>query len=309
MQVRRIAIIGYGKIAQDQHAPSISNTAGLELVATVSRRGEAPKGIPAFPNMEALAASGLAVDTVAFCTPPQGRIDDALKAIGYGWDVLLEKPPAASVSEAQVLAERAKASGRVVFTTWHSQYNAAVDEAVRQLAGEEITSLHIEWREDVRKWHPGQQWIWQAGGFGVLDPGINALSIATKIVPVALTIESAALEIAANHQSPIAVELKFGGDLKGIGTASFDWRQCDCETWQIHIETSRKRLRIDKGGSDLWIDDQLAVSAASAEYPLIYQRFSELLRSRQSVVDLAPLQLAADIFLLGHRHTLPPFEG
>jgi hypothetical protein len=43
--------------------------------------------------------------------------------------------------------------------------------------------VEIVWHEDVRKWHPGQQWIWEPGGFGVFDPGINALSIATRIFP------------------------------------------------------------------------------------------------------------------------------
>ncbi len=37
-------------------------------------------------------------------------------------------------------------------------------------------------KEDVRRWHPGQDWIWEAGGFGVFDPGINALSILTEVL-------------------------------------------------------------------------------------------------------------------------------
>jgi hypothetical protein len=46
-----------------------------------------------------------------------------------------------------------------------------------------IYTVRIEWREDVRVWHPGQTWIWEPGGFGVSDPGINALSVATRILP------------------------------------------------------------------------------------------------------------------------------
>ena len=40
-----------------------------------------------------------------------------------------------------------------------------------------IRTLTVAWKEDVRIWHPGQAWIWKAGGLGVFDPGINALSI------------------------------------------------------------------------------------------------------------------------------------
>ena len=70
-------------------------------------------------------------------------------------------------------------------TTWHAQHHATVDAAARALAGKRVASMGIIWHEDVHKWHPGQDWIWQPGGFGVFDPGINAFSIATRISPAA----------------------------------------------------------------------------------------------------------------------------
>ena len=57
----------------------------------------------------------------------------------------------------------------------------AVAPAKAWLAGKTIKQAKIIWREDVRKWHPGQDWIFEAGGMGVFDPGINALSIMTDI--------------------------------------------------------------------------------------------------------------------------------
>ena len=50
----KIAIIGFGKIARDQHAPSIEETDGLELVATVSRQGHAPEDVATFLRAESL---------------------------------------------------------------------------------------------------------------------------------------------------------------------------------------------------------------------------------------------------------------
>ena len=40
MKPIKIAIIGYGKIASDQHVPSIAGNPRFELVATSSRSGE-----------------------------------------------------------------------------------------------------------------------------------------------------------------------------------------------------------------------------------------------------------------------------
>jgi D-galactose 1-dehydrogenase len=293
----RIAIVGYGKIAQDQHAPSIAETDGLELVATVSRRGDAPAGIPSFPTLDALAASDVVVDAVALCTPPEGRSQTSMAAADHGWDILLEKPPGATVAEVLALAEYVRNAGRIIYTTWHSQYNAAVDAAAERLARQDVLSMCIDWREDVNKWHPGQEWIWEAAGFGVFDPGINALSIATKIMPTPLSVKQAKLTFEDNHQSPIAVDIEFGAQL----SAHFDWRETGDECWKISIETSRESLLLDKGGSELWVNGELISAETPREYRLIYAHFARLLNTRQSHVDIAPLQLVEEAQRIGRR--------
>jgi D-galactose 1-dehydrogenase len=290
MQLTRIAIVGYGKIAQDQHAPSIAETDGLELVATVSRRGEAPEGIPSFPTLDALAASDVTVDAVALCTPPEGRSQIAMAAADHGWDILLEKPPGVTSEEVVKLAQYVREAGRILYTTWHSQYNVAVDAAAERLAKQDIISMRIDWREDVHKWHPGQDWIWEAGGFGVFDPGINALSIATKIMPMPLSVKRAKLTFEGDHQSPIAVDIDFGCQL----SAHFDWRETGEECWKIAVETSKEILLLDKGGSELWVNGKQIIANASREYMLIYAHFAYLLSIRKSYVDIYPLQLVEE---------------
>ena len=52
------------------------------------------------------------------------------------------------------------------------------------------SSGRIIWKEDVHHWHPGQRWIWEPGGFGVFDPGINALSVLTEILPTKSCVEA-----------------------------------------------------------------------------------------------------------------------
>ena len=42
----RIAIIGVGKIAQDQHLPVIAKNPRFELAALVSQRGVSQPGVP-----------------------------------------------------------------------------------------------------------------------------------------------------------------------------------------------------------------------------------------------------------------------
>jgi D-galactose 1-dehydrogenase len=310
MQRHRIGIIGLGKIAQDQHIPVIAASPAFELAAVASQRGLTVAGVPhAVRDYRELLGPLPALDAVAICTPPQMRHRIALEVLAAGKHVLLEKPPAATTSELVDLQRTAARLGLTLFATWHSQYNAAVDEAKRALAGQAVRRMLITWKEDVRRWHPGQRWIWQAGGFGVFDPGINALSIMTRILPEPVFVRRADLQFPSNADAPIAadLELAFGAGEADL-RAAFDWRQTGPQTWDIAIETTRgTTLTLSQGGSRLEIDGRLVVAEPLAEYQRIYERFDGLLRTRQSEVDEAPLRLVADAFLLGRRRAVEPF--
>ncbi len=306
MAAYRIAVIGLGKIAQDQHLPVIAESADFTLAGVVSQRGLDIAGVPSFRDPAALLRDLPDLDAVAICTPPQARHAIARAALAAGRHVMLEKPPTATLSELSDLAGAAAERGVVLMTTWHSQYNAAVDAARARLAGERVARLFIEWKEDVRKWHPGQAWIWRAGGFGVFDPGINALSIAVKILPQKLFVAAAELVVPVNAEAPIAASLRFAGE--GDLRAEFDWRQSGDEIWQITVETrAGRRLVLSDGGGRLDIDGVEVVAAPRREYHDIYAHFAALLAARHSHVDARPFELVADAFLLGTRRTTAAF--
>ena len=309
MPVTNVAIVGFGKIAHDQHVPSIAGNDAFRLAAIVSQRGVGIEGVPVFRSLADLAASSVAVDAVAVCTPPQVRHATARAALAMGKHVLLEKPPAATLSELDDLVSFAKSQGCILFATWHAQYNAAVAEAKRRLAGKRVVRLQVNWKEDVRRWHPGQQWIWQAGGFGVFDPGINALSIISRIMPSAVFVRSADLTFPSNCDAPIAAALRFATPDTDSGLAAdIDWRQTGPQTWEIEIDTADgDRLKLEDGGATLIANGKPAVARPMREYEEIYARFAELLAAGESDVDVAPLRLVADAFLLGRRMVTDPF--
>jgi D-galactose 1-dehydrogenase len=160
----------------------------------------------------------------------------------------------------------------------------------------------------VRKWHPGQQWLWQPGGLGVFDPGINALSILTRICSDPVTVLGAELELPRNCQAPIGARLSMRMNDAPI-SADFDFRQTGQDIWDIEIETTDDhRLLLSHGGSQLAIDGAVAQSAPEAEYPNIYQRFATLIDSRSSDCDITPLRLVADAFLIARTISADAFE-
>lgn len=306
----RIAVVGMGKIAHDQHLPAIRSNDAFELVATVSRHGESVDGKPTFRNVAELASSDLHVDAVALCTPPQVRRAIATTALEQGWHVFLEKPPGATLAEVEALRVAAEAADVSLFASWHSRYAEGVAPARAWLAGRDILGATITWREDVRIWHPGQHWIWEPGGFGVFDPGINALSIATHILPRPFFVEAAELDVPSNRAAPIAARAVFRDTAGARIAMDLDFRQEGPQTWDIAVETDAGTLELADGGSRLALPDNSMGSGGSdlnGEYPGLYQRFAEIVGAKTSDVDVTPLRHVADVFLSARHFQVEPF--
>lgn len=311
MAKRKIAIIGVGKIAVDQHIPVISASDDFELAATVSSRGVSHGDLPVFRTAAELYAAMPEIGLVSICTPPGVRHALVREALDAGKDVMMEKPPTTTISELDDIVAHAARLDRVLFQTWHSQYNAAVDRAKTILAEEGVNKVRIDWRESVRKWHPGQDWVWEPGGFGVCDPGINAYSIFTKIMPFPVFVESAKLTFPANRQTPVDVEVRFksGQPHKPDISSGFNWLEESGEIWTIHVVTGTGTdLKLERGGRTLKINGEVVLEHGDEEYAGIYDRFADLLDKRQSDVDAAPLRLMSDVFLMGARENGPAFE-
>lgn len=303
----KIAIVGLGKIARDQHIPSIAANPAFELAAVVSRNATA-EDVETFRTLDAMLAARPDIDTVALCMPPQARFEYARDAIAAGKHVMLEKPPGATLSEVEALVARARDKGVVLYATWHSRHAPAVAAARAWLADKTLKSVTITWREDVRYWHPGQTWIWQAGGLGIFDPGINGLSILSAILPTPFRVTEAVLEFPENCETPIAARIAFA-DANGVAIeGDFDWRQTGPQTWEIAVETDGGSLRLTDGGAALTIDGDLVHKQEPDEYGGVYARFAGLLARGESDVDVAPLRHVADAFMLGRRETVQAFH-
>jgi D-galactose 1-dehydrogenase len=337
VQPIRIGIVGVGKIARDQHIPAIGASPAFTLAGIASRHGELA-GVPNFRTIEELLNRIPDLDAVSICTPPQLHHEAAHLALSLGKHVLLEKPPCASVGQLERLARLADVAGRTLYQTWHSRHARSVAAATWVLRERRPRRVRVTWKEDVRRWHPGQGWIWQAGGFGVLDPGINALSILTEILPAPIFPKAARLYVPSNCEAPIAAELELACDDGVEIAATFDFRETGPQVWDIDVETDSGPVKLSGGGAVLTHAGEpvpaasgrissvrqslsgkgesvsgaggVAADAGGAletEYESIYRRFAELIRAHRSDVDARPLRIVADIFLIAQRIAVEPF--
>lgn len=307
----KLGIVGVGVIARSQHLPVIAHSEAFDLVAVASRNA----GVDCVANYRSLAEmleGSPEVEAVSLCTPPAVRAHDARLALCAGRHVMLEKPPGATISEVHELAAIARKQGVTLQTTWHSRHAAGVEPARAWLAARTVRSVEIEWREDIRVWHPGQDWILEPGGMGVFDPGINALSIITHILPRAFALTKARLEVPANSQAPIAADLTFADSGGAPIHAAFDFLQTGQQTWDIRVKTDDGLLELSGGGAELRINGAASPSGGPdllrGEYDSLYARFAELIACGESEVDIRPLEHVADAFMLGERVETAPFD-
>ena len=136
----KVALVGIGKIAVDQHVPALAASADFELAATVSRKGSVP-GIEAFTDIHAMLAARPDVRCVSLCLPPQPRFTAAEAALRAGRHVMLEKPPGQTLAEVQALEALAAAKGVSLYATWHSRMAKGVAGAKAWLADKTVQAI------------------------------------------------------------------------------------------------------------------------------------------------------------------------
>lgn len=305
----RIGLVGVGKIARDQHIPVIAANPSFELVACTSRT-ETTCGIATYSSVEAMLAAHPGIDAVVVASPPAMHFEAAKRALEADKHVFLEKPPCATLTELDWLEKLARIRRRTLFQSWHLRCAPRVADAANRLKGHSVRGGRIVWKEDVRRFHPGQDWIWRCGGFGVFDPGINAISVLTEILEEPVFVKRADLFFPADCDSPVAATIVFCTQSGATIDTELDFFCSEEQTWDIEL-TADVTVKLAASATRLEIDGITQDFPASpdgnfAEYAPLYRRFAELIAHGESDVDATPFRLVADAFLIGRRHDAPP---
>ena len=140
----RIAVIGVGHLGQ-HHARILAAMPDVELVAVVDRKPERAAEIAAKCGTSYLTeASTLMgrVDAVTIATPTVSHVEVALPFVEARAAVLVEKPLAASLAEADKLVEGAAARGALLATGHTERFNPAVTAALPLVSRPRFIEVH-----------------------------------------------------------------------------------------------------------------------------------------------------------------------
>jgi predicted dehydrogenase len=123
IKAMRFGLVGTGYWAKMTHAPALASTPGAELTAVWGRDPAAAAALAASCGATTHSDFGAfldSVDAVAFSVPPDVQAPLAVRAAQAGKHLLLEKPVALSVDDADRLVGAVEEAGvaSVVFFTW-----------------------------------------------------------------------------------------------------------------------------------------------------------------------------------------------
>ncbi len=118
----------YGALSQESPI-RVTLAACVDPNATARSAVAADYGIPVFESVEALLQSGLRVDAASVCTPTVHHASATLALLAEGIDVLIEKPIAPTLAEADAILAAAREHGRVVQVGHLERFNPAVTAA------------------------------------------------------------------------------------------------------------------------------------------------------------------------------------
>lgn len=131
----RVGVVGVGSLGR-HHARLYAELPDTELVGVAdtdlarAREFAETLGVRAFGSFQELSKAG--VDAVSVVVPTAAHHEVALAALGAGCHVLLEKPIARTLEEADEIREAARAAGRLLMVGHVERYNRAID-ALRSL--------------------------------------------------------------------------------------------------------------------------------------------------------------------------------
>ncbi|NOT24694.1 MAG: Gfo/Idh/MocA family oxidoreductase [Acidobacteria bacterium] len=140
----RIAVIGVGHLGQ-HHARLLAAMPEVELVAVVDTQpGRADEIAAKHGTRGLLQAEDLVgrVDAVTIATPTVSHLDVALRFIDAGAAVLVEKPMATSLAEADRLVEAAAAKGTLLAVGHTERFNPAVVAALPLITAPRFIEIH-----------------------------------------------------------------------------------------------------------------------------------------------------------------------
>ncbi|SDN32851.1 Gfo/Idh/MocA family protein [Allokutzneria albata] len=281
----RTGLVGAGPWARAIHAPLLADHPGIRFTSVHTRRIEAgrelasPYCAEAYDDFDQFLST---VDAVAFAVPPEVQGELALRAATAGKHVILEKPIAGSLEQAERLADAVEGAGVASLVVLTRRFAAETQE---WLAG---IGRAGDWTGGSAKWFSGallggdySTSAWRHSGGALADIGPHMFDLLDAALGEITEV------LAAKHEAATDLwHVMFGHSGGAVSTASLSMRMPVRPTlWQISVygEHGYRELSNNNAtGADCYtalLDDFLAmIHSGTSEHPCDVRRGLHLQR-------------------------------
>lgn len=188
----RVGIIGVGTIAKVAHLPNYAKRDDVDVVAFADLETQRVEGIAAQfaadhgvakPTVYATAQDMFAherLDAVSICTPNGSHVELALIALAAGVHVLLEKPMAVALQDADALVAAANQSGKTLMVGMSNRYRQDSEVLKRYVDSGVLGEIYYAKTRILRRRGTPTGWFTDlsiAGGGPLMDIGVHALDL------------------------------------------------------------------------------------------------------------------------------------
>jgi predicted dehydrogenase len=199
---QRVAIVGYGLAGSVFHAPLVAATEGLALTAVVtSNPGRAQQartsfeGVEIYPSVDALWAAAHDIDLVVVATPNRDHAPLAHAAISAGIAVVVDKPFAVTVGEAESVIEAAAARGVLLSVFQNRRWDGDFLTLQRLLAEGALGDV-TRFESRFERWRPAPKSGWRESG-SISDAGGLLFDLGAHLIDQALQLFGPVMQVYA----------------------------------------------------------------------------------------------------------------
>ncbi|MEL7691068.1 oxidoreductase [Citromicrobium bathyomarinum] len=194
-----VGLVGFGLSGRVFHAPFVEATEGLALRAIVSsdpaKVHDRLPGMAVVPSVEALLAEP-GIELVIVASPDDLHADHAIAALDAGKHVLVEKPVATTLGDAQRMRDAAQRTGRMLTVFQNRRWDADF-LTLKRMIGEDLLGEIVHFESHFDRWKPDVPERWkdarEGGSWFDLGPHLVDQALCLFGMPDAMTLDLASM--------------------------------------------------------------------------------------------------------------------
>jgi predicted dehydrogenase len=252
----RFAVVGCGTAANHIHLPAL-RAAGVEIAAFASRSRASAEATRDNWTTGAIvdrwedAVTRDEVDAVLVAAPNAQHADIALAAMAAGKHVLVDKPMACTVADADQMI-RAAEKANVVLMPFHNTRFAAPFVAAHETVEEgrlgDVTGFRAAFGHGgPQAWAPDATWFFErstSGGGCLIDLGVHVIDLVRFVCGDEIVEVSAALNgLAGDVETDAQLVVRLGN--RAIGSVHASWSSRPGPDHQLTVIGTQGTLHLD----------------------------------------------------------------